>query len=181
MRTVREIMQRDVLSLAPESTIRDFARLLEEHGVSGVPICDHKRNVLGVASAADLVRFTAESEETSFSDESADDGDEEWIGETQETENETAAWSWFLNEEPPARFVDLIARHGVDLDETTVREIMTPVPWVVSPEATVAELATLLLEHGIHRALVVESERLVGIVTTIDVLRTVAAGNGVPA
>jgi CBS domain-containing protein len=176
MRTVREIMQRDVVTLAPEATIRDFARVLEDHGVSGVPVCDHMRNVLGVASASDLVRFAAESDEESFSDESDEEG--QWVGETEETENESAAWSYFLNEEPPSRFVDLVAHHGLDLDETTVREIMTPVPYTVSPDASMAELATLLLDHRIHRALVVADDRLVGIVTTLDVLRTIAEGNG---
>ena len=63
-----------------------------------------------------------------------------------------------------------------DLDRYDVREIMTPAKFYVRPDASLAELAHFLLRGRIHRALVMEDETLVGIVTTVDVLRTVAEG-----
>jgi CBS domain-containing protein len=56
-----------------------------------------------------------------------------------------------------------------------VADIMTPAPHTVSPSADVGELARHLLEWKVHRALVVESGRLEGIVTTTDVLKVLAA------
>ena len=55
---------------------------------------------------------------------------------------------------------------------------MMPATFSVRPEATAAELARFLLRAGVHRALVFEGSKLVGIVTTMDVLRAVAGEPG---
>jgi CBS domain-containing protein len=51
---------------------------------------------------------------------------------------------------------------------------MTPVSFSVAPDSTVPELCEFLVRGRIHRAVVVEEGRLVGIVTSADVLRAVA-------
>jgi CBS domain-containing protein len=61
-----------------------------------------------------------------------------------------------------------------DLDRYDVRSIMTPANFHIGPEAKLGELAGFLLRGRIHRALVMEDETLIGIVTTLDVLRAVA-------
>ena len=58
--------------------------------------------------------------------------------------------------------------------EYRVEDIMTPAPLTVTPDTTVAELASFLVKCHVHRALVTEVDRLVGIVTAFDVMR--AAG-----
>jgi CBS domain-containing protein len=166
--TVREIMQPDVITVTPDTTARELARLLQDAGVSGVPVCDATGRVVGVVSATDLVRLAAEQGD----DVSSYDLDDDVT--IDEDENESGSWAYFLDEEPPARFVDLDGPHGPDLDTWTVRDIMTPAPHVVEPSTDLPELARLLLREKIHRALVVEEDRLVGIVTTLDVLRQVA-------
>ncbi len=55
-----------------------------------------------------------------------------------------------------------------------MREIMTPANFYIHPDSDLRELAAFLLRGRIHRALVMEDDRLVGIVTTVDLLRTVA-------
>lgn len=55
-----------------------------------------------------------------------------------------------------------------------VRDIMTPATFTVRPDATLAELARFLVRGEIHRALVLEGERLVGIVTAFDIVRAIA-------
>jgi CBS domain-containing protein len=52
---VEELMTRDVISVAPETTLKDVAALLVEHGISGVPVVDRDREVLGVVSEADIL------------------------------------------------------------------------------------------------------------------------------
>lgn len=51
---------------------------------------------------------------------------------------------------------------------------MTPANFYIGPDGTLGELAGFLLTGRIHRALVMEGDRLIGIVTTVDVLRAVA-------
>lgn len=170
MRTVGDIMQADVITVAPDASIRELARLLEDSHVSGVPVCDAGGNIVGVVSASDLVRFAADAPEDETAWELEDDI------EPDATENEAAAWSYFQAEEPPPRFTDLDWLHGPDLDGVTVREIMTAAPFAVAPQLPIGELARMLLEQRIHRAVVAEEGRLVGIVTTLDVLRAVAEG-----
>ena len=170
MRTVGDIMQSDVITVAPEASVRELARLLEDSHISGVPVCDARGYVVGVVSASDLVRLAAEAPE----DDTAWELDEDI--EPDVTENESAAWSYFQAGEPPPRFTDLDLLHGPDLDGVTVREIMTGAPFCVSPKLPIRDLAGLLLEQRIHRAVVAEDNRLVGIVTTLDVLRAVAEG-----
>ena len=52
---VEEIMTRDVLTIGPEAPLKDVARILVEHRVSGIPVCDIERHVLGVVSEGDIL------------------------------------------------------------------------------------------------------------------------------
>ena len=61
------------------------------------------------------------------------------------------------------------------LHTIAVKEVMRETPITVGPEQSVAQAARLLLDHRIGCLPVVEEERLVGIVTTSDLLRPRAA------
>ena len=52
---VREIMTTDVLTIGPEAELRDVARLFVEHGISGLPVCGARREILGVVSEGDIL------------------------------------------------------------------------------------------------------------------------------
>jgi len=58
------------------------------------------------------------------------------------------------------------------LDRIQVRGIMTPDPITVTPETTLKEAAALILQHKIGGLPVVEGDRLVGIITETDLIRT---------
>ena len=76
-----------------------------------------------------------------------------------------------------ADLTERFARAGEEWDvlsEHTVDEIMTRQLCTLSPDTTLADAARYMLRAGIHRALLVEQERLVGVVTTMDFLRAVA-------
>jgi CBS domain-containing protein len=53
---IQEIMTRDVITVAPETPLKDVARLLIENRISGVPVCGANGNVLGVVSEMDILR-----------------------------------------------------------------------------------------------------------------------------
>lgn len=52
---VEAIMRRTVVTVRPEAPLRDVARVLVEHGISGVPVVDAGGAVVGVVSEADFV------------------------------------------------------------------------------------------------------------------------------
>ena len=52
---VEQIMTRDVLTIGPEAEVREVARIFVEHGISGLPVCGARREVLGVVSEGDIL------------------------------------------------------------------------------------------------------------------------------
>jgi CBS domain-containing protein len=53
---IQEIMTRDVITVAPETPLKDVARLLIANRISGVPVCGPNGAVLGVVSEVDILR-----------------------------------------------------------------------------------------------------------------------------
>ncbi len=58
-------------------------------------------------------------------------------------------------------------------NEAQIALLMTRDPLIISPEATVAEAARIILSHRIRRLPVVEREKLVGIITVADIVRKI--------
>ena len=58
----------------------------------------------------------------------------------------------------------------------TVDDIMTTPPLVVSPDESVVDVAKKMLEHGYGSALVIEDDKLIGIVTERDLLYALSEG-----
>lgn len=174
---VRDIMRTDVVTANPDLSIRELTRLLSEHGISGVPVVTEAGEVLGVVSASDVIRVTAEAAVTPVSGM-------RWVPmggpvEAGETEDDAAEpWSdYFLPEDAPETSWDWGA--GVAEGETgqlTVSDLMTPVTFTVDSGASLQELADFLVRGKIHRALVLDDGRLQGIVTAMDVMEVVARG-----
>jgi CBS domain-containing protein len=61
-------------------------------------------------------------------------------------------------------------------EETPVRDLMTPRPVTIAPDASVKEAAQALLYADVHRLFVVDEDRLVGVISTTDIVRAVATG-----
>jgi acetoin utilization protein AcuB len=60
-------------------------------------------------------------------------------------------------------------------DSTTVRELMTVRPSVISPEADIREAAQQMLYLEVHRLFVEEDGKLVGVISQSDLVRVVAS------
>jgi CBS domain-containing protein len=52
---VEQIMTRDVLTIGPEAEVRDVARIFVENGISGMPVCGARREVVGIISEGDIL------------------------------------------------------------------------------------------------------------------------------
>jgi CBS domain-containing protein len=160
--TVADIMTRDVVTVAPDYTVAELVQLLEFEQISGAPVVDENAAVLGVVSATDVLRLAAHEAEIT-------------AGDTTIEASDNTPYPYFVN---PDDLPQLRARSPAvatsAFSEYTVRDIMTPATFSVHASATLPELARFLWRGQIHRALVVEGEKLRGLVTSFDVVRAVA-------
>jgi CBS domain-containing protein len=166
--TVGEIMRSDVTSVRADLSVRELVRLLAERGIGGVPVLDEVGRPVGVVSATDVLREAAREPERRMESTLA-------IGEAA-GEPEPIAGYYGDPGGPHPQFRPLLLSVVPPdwLDTHRVSDIMTRTLYAVCPETSVEELARLFLRHGIHRALVSKDDELVGIVTSLDVLRCVA-------
>lgn len=58
-RSVADLMTPTGVSVAPETTFEEVARLLDEFGITAMPVADERNRPPGVVSEADLVRHSA--------------------------------------------------------------------------------------------------------------------------
>jgi CBS domain-containing protein len=183
MLKLRQIMTTDLVSVTPLTTLRDAMELLARRHVSGAPVLAGER-VVGVVTAADLIGFAAASPGVPMGRE--EDAGPEWrdwsevpLPDSSDAENDPSA-EFFTDlwEDAGADAADRMATtdgpEWNDLEEHEVREVMTTRLWALGPDDSVERAAELMDAAGIHRVLVVENDKLVGIVTVTDVARAVA-------
>jgi len=65
---VRDVMTRDVVVIGRDEGITEAARLLSEHRVSGLPVVDKERHVIGIVSEADILSMTGMKRDHAFKD-----------------------------------------------------------------------------------------------------------------
>jgi CBS domain-containing protein len=182
--TVRDIMSTDVVVLEPELSLRDAITLLADRRITGAPVAS-AGTIMGTLSANDVLAFEADTPGVPLerSQQPEDDGS---LAETAETEED----EWAKEVEAPSAYFDEPwedAGAGAEetfhelngpewdiLQEHTVAEAMSRGVRSVSPGTSVEEAAAYMLKKRIHRAVVLESGELVGIITATDVMRAVA-------
>lgn len=52
---VQQIMTREVVTVGPEADLRDVAKILVENGISGLPVCGVRRELLGIVTEGDIL------------------------------------------------------------------------------------------------------------------------------
>jgi CBS domain-containing protein len=57
--TVRDVMDADPPSVAPDASLEDVATIMHERHVNSVPVVDPEGKVVGIVARADIVRFIA--------------------------------------------------------------------------------------------------------------------------
>jgi CBS domain-containing protein len=144
---VSDVMTSPVMTLGPHLTAREAARMLDKHRISGAPVVDKRRRVLGVVSQSDLIHQESES------------GSVRELGE-------------FITDVEDYRDLD---RLPAERWSTHIERLMTRKVVSVELDTPIAMAATIMRERGIHRLLVTDQGALVGVVTTQDVLRVVEA------
>jgi len=148
MQRARDVMTREVLTVTPETPVREIARLLLERGVSAAPVVDEAGKPLGMVSEGDI------------------------IGRDDDSGRQRRDWWLALVAEGEPLNPDYLA--SFDGPGSRARDVMTTPVVTVTPDTEVAEIARLLAIHGIKRVPVVRDERLVGVVSRADLLRALA-------
>lgn len=176
---VREIMTAEVSTLTPDMTLREALEVLWETGVAGAPVVRGSQ-VVGVVSAADLLEIEATTPPVpSFRPEQADWA--EWVEEE----------SWQEGASPPLFFLDLWREAEADtvermsavegpewdfLADHSVAEVMSRRLLTVGPDDDVRVAAGRMSDARVHRLLVIDGQRLVGVLSASDIVRAVAGG-----
>jgi CBS domain-containing protein len=177
MLSVKDIMRRDVVTVSPDTTARYLAKVLADEEITGVPVLDANDRLVGVVSSTDLVRLAADESSVEVRQVGLTRGVDPVLDPDAEAEDAEAQdpFGFFLPEDSPFTGQRILEQWpDSEFDSVLVRDIMTPVSFSVAPDSTVPELCEFLVRGRIHRAVVMEEGRLVGIVTSADVLRAVA-------
>jgi len=67
MLRVSDVMTANVVAVSAETTLKDLARILTEHRISGVPVVDGRQKVVGIVSETDILfKERGPSERTGF-------------------------------------------------------------------------------------------------------------------
>lgn len=146
MLVAADVMTTDVITVSPETTVRDIAVLLHTKRISGVPVADAAGNILGIVTEGDLVHQEAVAGE------------------------HRRSWWLALFDDPTNLARDYTKTHG-----RIARDVMTSSVISVGPAATLPEIAATLERYRIKRVPVVEDKKLVGIITRSNLLQALAA------
>lgn len=147
MPKVADVMTRDVITVTPETTLRELAKILSEKNINGVPVVDKDGRVLGVVCESDLV--------------------------DQNRPLHIPTVFVILDSVIPLENPWRLEKEFKRLAATTVEDIYSRPATVVSPDMDVTEVARLMGEKKFYTLPVVEEGKLVGIVGKADVIRSV--------
>lgn len=139
-------MSKSLLTVPASSGLRDLVDFLRENQIHGALVAEGER-LVGVISYSDVLTWLSDQAvdgEHNFSHLFASDSE-----------------------------IDLTADMAERLDSALVRDVMTPSVFTCDAAASAGEVAALLLERGIQRAVITEQGRAVGLVSARDLLRAV--------
>jgi len=54
---VKDVMVKEVVTLKPEDTIREASKKFAENNISGAPVVNNEKNVVGILSEADILKM----------------------------------------------------------------------------------------------------------------------------
>jgi len=150
--SAKDIMNADVVVARDEMSVHQLAILLETNQVSGVPVLGADDRLVGVVSTSDIL-LTDEA----FGDDVVLDSDYH--------SQLTTEGAWDLDDFDAEKQGDVM-----------VRDIMSSTVITASSSTPIAELAEIMYSRHVHRVVIVDDDRLAGIVSTLDILKVVKEG-----
>lgn len=156
--TARDIMRTDVLSVPEDMSVSELAGLLTDRMISGAPVVDQDNRLCGVVSLTDIVANEGKRQSIRGGEHVGDFFLQGWEDELDET--------------------DLRPFHVMGDDDLSVSDIMTSIIYSVDESADLADMADAMISGRIHRLLVTRDDQMVGIVSTLDMLRALRTAIG---
>jgi len=152
--TAADIMQRDMVTVAPTDTLRVALELITENHVTGLPVMDSHSRCIGLITASDILGFEEE-----HSEESADGS------MLQHFNPEISKW-----ESVP------ISAFGLEeFGDVRVEEVMSCDLIHVARDTPIKVVAQKMLDQDVHRVLVMDEKfNLYGIISSFDFVRVAA-------
>jgi CBS domain-containing protein len=126
-------------------SVAEVGKLLALRGVSGAPVVDEQGRILGIVSQNDLVRHSS----------------------APVTAEESGR---FYSSDPDYRDIGALR---VDVSDVPVSEVMSRKVYTVSRDTSAAIAANIMRERRIHRLVVTDRARVVGVITSLDLMRVV--------
>jgi len=116
-------MTKDVITVLPEMEIAHAAKLLLEKGINGVPVVDETGKMIGILCQEDLI--------------------------TQQKSFPIPSVFTLLDGFIPLTSMKHIEKEAQKISATTVAHAMTTDPFTVSPDMTIEEIATIMVDTKI--------------------------------
>lgn len=149
-KNVADVMSRDLITVLPQTPLKEAIQLLAERRITGLPVVDEEDKLVGVISETDLM----------------------W----QETGVDPPAYIMFLDS---VIYLQNPATYEKELHKAlgqTVGEVMTTNVITITPEKDLREAAKLMHEKHVRRLPVVDpTGKVIGILTRGDIVRTMAS------
>jgi CBS domain-containing protein len=149
-------MQRDVVTVSPDSTLREALSLMTENHVTGLPVMDNLCRCIGLITSNDILNYEQE-----HAGESSEDGMVDLFDpECQQWES-----------------IPLSAFGLEEFGHVRVSEVMTRDLIWVDRDTPLTDVARKMIDEQVHRVLVMDvSSRLYGILSAYDFVRVAAEG-----
>jgi len=151
MKTVEEFMNKDVISLSPDDTIFDAAKLLAQLKIAGAPVVKNGE-VVGIISLSDIVKFINIK-----------------LGKLPVIDS--PGFTSLILALAQMQKLQLDFKNELNkITSSKVDEVMAKNVITVSLKSTLLEAAELMEKHDFNRLPVVSEGKLVGIVTRADLV-----------
>ena len=140
---VSDQMTKEVFAVASDTSIETASRLLATNGISGAPVISASGKPIGVITLSDLV-----------------DPDR------PRSKRDGYPLFYVLHDSIVDEIGDSVAVTGGRVDDVMSKAILS-----IDSSATLRDAGLQLLENCVHRLLVIDEGKLVGVVSSLDVLR----------
>lgn len=148
MKTARDIMTKDVVTVNKSQPISDLSKLFIENHFNGVPVLDDAEKVIGVVTQGDLIEQN----------------------KNLHIPTVIALFDAVLFLESEKKFEDDVKK----LTGSKIDDIYHKNPVTVSLDTDLNEITTLMAEKDVHTLPVLDGDKLVGIIGKRDVIRAMA-------
>ncbi len=141
-------MTQEVITVAPDSSIRMLATIFTQNNISGVPVVDEQGVVIGIVTESDLIFHNKRLKVPTVI---------------------TILDSFFFLDSP-----EKMEKELKKIAAATVADICTSPPVTISGDTPLDEIATLMSDKHIHTLPVIdEAGEMIGIVGKKDIIRTI--------